>query len=89
MSLSFVDKVKQVEEVKRLAVIPYFGVTSGKIDRLLKNYGLKTVYQSSTEFGQLLQSVKDYLGLRFSGVYKITCVMWGDELHKIDRKDSG
>ncbi|KAJ4432364.1 hypothetical protein ANN_20983 [Periplaneta americana] len=61
------------EKTKGMAYIPFYGPISGKIGRLLRKHGLKTIHKPPTKIQNLLRPVKDDLGLRTPGVYRIPC----------------
>ncbi|KAJ4451394.1 hypothetical protein ANN_02856 [Periplaneta americana] len=54
-------------------ILPFYGPISSKIGRLLRKDGIKTIHKPPTKIQNLLRPVKDDLGLRTPGVYKIPC----------------
>ncbi|KAJ4446315.1 hypothetical protein ANN_13010 [Periplaneta americana] len=75
IGLAFSDKppAEEQEEMKDMAYIPFYGPISGKIGRLLRKHGIKTIHKPPTKIQNLLRPVKDDLGLRTPGVYEIPC----------------
>lgn len=65
------DEEETEEERKALAVLPFAGNVSSKIGRLLKKYNISTVFRQPAKTRTLLGTVKDDLGLKKAGVYKI------------------
>ena len=61
------------KDYKGRAFIPYVGTVSSKIGRLLSKYDIKAVFRPPAKISQLLRPVKDDLGLRTPGIYKIPC----------------
>jgi hypothetical protein len=55
-----------------VARLPYQGATSQKVSRLLAKYNIQTVHISAKN-SQLLRPVKDKLGLKAAGIYRIPC----------------
>ncbi|KAJ4447511.1 hypothetical protein ANN_09518 [Periplaneta americana] len=81
----FVRTTRGTEETKGMAYIPFYGPISGKIGRLLRKHGIKTIHKPPTKIQNLLRPVKDDLGLRTPGVYKIPLAQHSLETgHKID-----
>ncbi|KAJ4447063.1 hypothetical protein ANN_09052 [Periplaneta americana] len=72
---AFSDKppAEEQEETKGMAYIPFYGPISGKISRMLRKHGIKTIHKPPTKIQNLLRPVKDDLGLRTPGVYRIPC----------------
>lgn len=58
---------------RRVACIPYMGATSGKISRILRKFDIKTIHLPPPKIKQLIRPVKDNLGLKTAGVYRIPC----------------
>ncbi|KAJ4435750.1 hypothetical protein ANN_18368 [Periplaneta americana] len=67
------SSAKEQEGTKGMAYIPCYGPISGKISRLLRKHEIKTIHKPPTKIQNLLRPVKDDLGLRTPGVYKIPC----------------
>ncbi|KAJ4431357.1 hypothetical protein ANN_19954 [Periplaneta americana] len=64
---------------------PFYGPISGKIGRLLRKHGIKTIHKPPTKIQNLLRPVKDDLGLRTPGVYRKPLAQHSLETgHKID-----
>jgi predicted GIY-YIG superfamily endonuclease len=55
------------------AVLPYQQAVSNKISRLLTKYNTETVHVPIKKNRQFLGTVKDDLGLKIPGVYRIPC----------------
>ncbi|KAJ4429872.1 hypothetical protein ANN_22076 [Periplaneta americana] len=72
---AFSDKppAEEQEETKGMTYIPFYGPISGKISRMLRKHGIKTIHKPPTMIQNLLRPVKDDLGLRTPGVYRIPC----------------
>ncbi|KAJ4440525.1 hypothetical protein ANN_08666 [Periplaneta americana] len=68
---AFSDKppAEEQEETKGMAYIPFYGPISGKIGRMLRKQGIKTIHKPPTKIQNLLRPVKGDLGLRTPGVY--------------------
>ncbi|KAJ4446135.1 hypothetical protein ANN_12827 [Periplaneta americana] len=61
------------EETKDMTYIPFYGPISGKISRMLRKHGIKTIHKLPTKIQNLLRPVKEDLGFRTPGVYRIPC----------------
>ena len=63
------------EEPLATAVLPYYQDTSEKIRRILKQYGIRAAFQTSSTLGRLLTKVKDPVPQedRSGVVYRIDC----------------
>lgn len=61
---------EQKVENRRL-VLPYNGTTSAKIGRLIRPFQYTQVFHPATKMTLMLRSVKDPLGLKVSGIYRI------------------
>ncbi|KAJ4425835.1 hypothetical protein ANN_27461 [Periplaneta americana] len=84
---AFSDKppAEEQEQTKGMAHIPFYGPISGKIGRLLRKHGIKTIHKPPTKIQNLLRPVKDDLGLRTPSVYKIPLAQHSLETgHKVD-----
>ena len=55
------------------ALLPYVSTISGKIQRILNRYNVKTIHLPPPKLRQQLVKVKDPLGLKTPGVYEIPC----------------
>jgi hypothetical protein len=55
-----------------VARLPYQGATSQKVSRLLAKYNIQTVHIPAKNI-HLLRPVKDKLGLKAAGIYRILC----------------
>ncbi|KAJ4430702.1 hypothetical protein ANN_19293 [Periplaneta americana] len=55
------------------ACLPFTGKLSGKISRLLHKHGIKTIHKPPPKIRNKVRSVKDDLGLRVPGIYRIPC----------------
>jgi hypothetical protein len=54
-----------------MALIPYHKTITNKISRLLAKYNIKTIHIPQTKNMHMLRPVKDDLGLKVPGVYRI------------------
>jgi hypothetical protein len=55
------------------AYIPYINNTYGRLSRMLAKYNIKSVAIPHTKIASYLQQVKDAIGLKTPGIYKIPC----------------
>jgi len=60
------------EKSTAVARLPYQGATSHKVSRLLAKYNIQTVHIPAKNI-HLLRPVKDKLGLKAAGIYRIPC----------------
>ena len=67
------SKDQPKKDYKGRAFSPYAGKVSSKIGRVLSKYDIKMVFQPPAKISQLLSPVKNDLGLRTPGIYKIPC----------------
>jgi hypothetical protein len=63
----------QDQERKTTAIIPYVSSVSNRIGRVLKRYGIRTIYKPTTKIRSKIRSVKDSLEFKVPGVYKMIC----------------
>jgi hypothetical protein len=70
-SKKFESRPKQEKPVA-VARLPYQGAASHKASRLLAKFNIQTVYIPAKNI-HLIRQVKDKLGLRTSGIYRIPC----------------
>ena len=57
----------------KIAYIPYYGNLSNIIDCILKKGNIKQVHLLPKKIKNMLCPIKDNLGLKKAGVYKILC----------------
>jgi hypothetical protein len=58
---------------RSVAFLPFFGTVFNRISRVLTQYNIKSVGLPHMKLSSLLRPVKDLLGLRTPGVYRIPC----------------
>jgi hypothetical protein len=56
-----------------VAFLPFVGITFNRINRMLARHNIKSVGLPHMKLSSLLRPVKDHLGLRIPGVYRIPC----------------
>jgi hypothetical protein len=75
LSKKKVEPRPKQEEPVAVARLPYQGAASRKVSRLLAKFNIQTVHIPDKNI-HLLRPVKDKLGLRTVGIYRISCE-WG------------
>jgi hypothetical protein len=63
----------QPDEPNSVAFLPFVGTIINHISRKLAQHDIKSVGLPHMKLSSLLRPVKDYLGLRTPGVYRIPC----------------
>jgi len=65
------ETLDPADGTKARAFLPFYGSTSSRIGRILKKQGIRSIFKPSKKIRQFLRPVKDDLGLRVPGIYKI------------------
>lgn len=64
---------KGKEVIRRVAVFPYCSSVHNHVEQLFRRVAIKTLFCPTRKIGQMMQPVKDPLGLAFPAVYRILC----------------
>jgi hypothetical protein len=64
---------KPDNKLSSVAFLPFVGTIFNLISRVLARHNIKSVGLPNTKLSSLLRPVKDHLGLRTPGVYRIPC----------------
>ena len=64
---------KNNDKPTSIAYLPYTQTTFGRLSRMLSNYNIKSIALPPKEIGNFLPLVKEALGLRIPGVYRVPC----------------
>jgi hypothetical protein len=64
---------KQEGKPTSMAYIPYINNTYGRLSRMLAKYNIKSVALPYRKIASYLPPVKDAIGLKTPGIYRIPC----------------
>lgn len=66
-------QTRNMQEEKKIIMLPYYGTVSSQIGRLTGKFGFWTPYRPLSKLKNWLCPVKDHLGLTTPGIYRIPC----------------